>query len=167
MSRSLILAFAAATATLALGAQAAGEPLGVKSAARMAPEAINTSHKLQKTYFDTDNTSSALNAGFNNVGTALTLSCTNTAGCTVAGDFNAQIGAIATENTAAICLVVDGSSVNCPFNAIVRPGGGFQVMNYQTFTSVAYGSHTVQMQVYVTQPTTLYRWNKEIKLYKP
>lgn len=167
MTRSLILAVAAAAASFALGAQAAGEPPGVKSAARMAPEAIGTAHKLQKTYFDTDSAATSLSVGFNTVGTTLTLSCTNTAGCTVAGNFNAQIAATSSENTAAICLVVDGGAVNCPFNAIVRPGGGYQIMNYQTFTSVAYGSHTVQMQVYTTQPTTLYRWNKEIKLYKP
>ncbi|MBI5272269.1 MAG: hypothetical protein HY856_21665 [Burkholderiales bacterium] len=167
MSRSIQLALAAAAAAIALGAQAAGEPPGVKSQAKQGTEAISTAHKLLKTYFDTDSAGVALAAGFNPVGTTLTLNCTNTAGCTIAGDFNAQIAAIGSENAAAICMMVDGGYVNCPYNAIVRAGGGFQVMNYQTFTSVAYGSHTVEMHVYTNNPTTLYRWNKEIKLYKP
>jgi hypothetical protein len=167
MSRSIQLALAAAAAAIALGAQAAGEPPGVKSQARQGTEAISTAHKLLKTYFDTDSTSTSLSPGMNTVGTTLTVNCTNTAGCTIAGNFNAQIAAAAAENAAAICLMVDGGSVNCPFNGIVRAGGGYQVMNYQTFTSVAYGTHTVQMQVYSSQATTLHRWNKEIKLYKP
>ncbi|MFO1338657.1 MAG: hypothetical protein U1F53_10570 [Burkholderiaceae bacterium] len=81
---------------------------------------------------------------------------------------NAQIAAAAVENArAAICLV-NGSYVNCPFNAIVRAGGGYQVMNYQTFTSVPLGNSTIEMEVYSSQAgSALYRWNKEIKLYKP
>lgn len=159
---------AAAAAFLALSAQAGtGEPAGVKTS-KVQGEAITTAHKLQKTYFDTDAPGSALASGFNTVGTPLTISCTNTAGCTVAANMNAQIAAVGTENAAAICMKVDGAYVNCPFNAIVRAGGGYQVMNYQTFTSVAVGNHTVEMEVYSSQAgSALYRWNKEIKLYKP
>ncbi|MFO1338720.1 MAG: hypothetical protein U1F53_10890 [Burkholderiaceae bacterium] len=169
MSRIVQLSVvAAAAAFLALGAQAGtGEPAGVKSS-KLKGEAITTSHKLQRTYFDTDAPGSSLIAGFNTVGTALTVNCTNTAGCTVAANMNAQIAAVGTENAAAICLKVNGSYVNCPFNAIVRAGGGYQVMNYQTFTSVPLGNSTIEMEVYSSQAgSALYRWNKEIKLYKP
>ena len=157
---------AAAAAVLSFSAHAGSDAAGEK-AGKISGEAISTSHKLQKTYFDTDAPGSALAAGFNVVGTTLTRNCANTAGCTVAGNFNAQIAAIGSENAVAICLMVDGGYINCPYNGIIRAGGGYQVVNYQTFTSVALGNHTVEMHVYVNSATTLYRWNKEIKLYKP
>ena len=167
MSQMIKLSIAALAATVfSLGAQAGSDAAGVK-AGKISGDAIGTSHKLQKTYFDTDATGVALASGFNVVGTTLNLSCTNTAGCTVAGNFNAQIAAIGSENAAAICLMIDGGYINCPYNAIIRAGSGYQVANYQTFAPVAYGNHTVEMHVYVNSATTLYRWNKEIKLYKP
>jgi hypothetical protein len=167
VSQVLKLSLAAAAAlVLSFSAQAGSDAAGSHSR-KMSPEAIGTSHKLQKTYFDTDSTSTPLSVGSNDIGTVLTVNCANTAGCTIAGNMNAQLAAAATENAAAICLVVDGSSVSCPFNAIIRPGSGFQVMNYQTFTSVALGNHTVQMRVFTSVATNLFRWNKEFKLYKP
>ncbi len=171
MSRFIRLAAAvAAVSFLAATAHAAGgEPPGIKGGSKVSGQAISTSHKLQKTYFDTNNESGlALGAGtFTTVGTQLTVNCANTAGCTIAGNLNAQLGAGASENNAALCLVIDGSSISCPFNTIIRAGGGFQVMHYQTFASVPLGNHTVDMQVYSSTASTLYRWNKEIKLYKP
>lgn len=167
MSQFAKLSLAVAAAAFAFSAYAGGEPPGVHSGKKESAEAINTAHKLTKTYFDTDSAAVAINAGFNVVGTTLTLNCANTAGCTIAANMNAQLAAAASENAAAICMMVDGGYINCPFNGIIRAGGGFQVMNYQTFTTVATGSHTVEMHVYSTQPTTLYRWNKEIKLYTP
>jgi hypothetical protein len=167
VSQVLKLSLAAAAAlVLSFSAQAGSDAAGSHSR-KMSPEAIGTSHKLQKTYFDTDSTSTPLSVGSNDIGTVLTVNCANTAGCTIAGNMNAQLAAAATENAAAICLVVDGSSVSCPFNAIIRPGSGFQVMNYQTFTPVALGNHTVQMRVFTSVATNLFRWNKEFKLYKP
>jgi hypothetical protein len=168
MSRFAKLSLAAVSAlALTFTAHAGGSDAAGSKAKKWAPEAISTSHKLQKTYFDTDSTSTPLAVGMNDVGTLLTVNCANTAGCTIAGNMNAQLAAAASENAAAICLVVDGTSVNCPFNAIIRAGSGFQVMNYQTFTSVPLGNHTVQMRVYTSVATNLIRWNKEFKLYKP
>lgn len=167
MSRFARLSLTAAAATFfAFGAHAAGDAAGAGQAKNGA-QAISTAHKLLKSYFDTDNPSLALPAGFTTVGTTLSLNCGNTAGCTIAGNLNAQLAAAASENAAAVCLVIDGASLSCPFNGIIRAGGGFQVMNYQTFGSVGLGNHTVDMWVYTSQPTTLHRWNKEIKLYKP
>lgn len=168
MSRFATLSLAAVSAlALTFTAHAGGSDAAGSKAKKWAPEAISTSHKLQKTYFDTDSTSTPLSAGNNDIGTLLTVNCANTAGCTIAGNMNAQLAAVGVENTAAICLMVDGASVSCPFNAIIRAGSGFQVMNYQTFTSVPLGNHTVQMRIFTTQATTLHRWNKEFKLYKP
>ena len=168
MSQTLKLSLAAAAAlVLSVSAQAGSEPPGSKAVSRVSPMAITTSHKLQKTFFDTDSTVTALAVGNNDIGAVLNVNCANAAGCTIAGNMNAQLAAAASENAAAICLIVDGGSVSCPFNGIIRAGSGFQVMNYQTFTSVALGNHTVQMRVFTSVATNLHRWNKEFKLYKP
>jgi len=168
MSRFAKLSLAAVSAVvLSFSAQAGGADAAGGKSKNWSPEAISTSHKLQKSYFDTDATTTALAVGMNDVGTVLTVNCGNAGGCTIAGSMNAQLAAAASENAAAICLVVDGSSVNCPFNGIIRAGSGFQVMNYSTFTSVAAGNHTVQMRVFTSVATNLIRWNKEFKLYKP
>jgi hypothetical protein len=168
VSQLLKLSLAAAAAlAMSAGAQAGSEPPGSKAVSKVSPMAISTSHKLQKTFFDTSSTSTPLAVGNNDIGTVLTVNCANTAGCTIAGNMNAQLAAAATENAAAICLIVDGSSVSCPFNGIIRAGSGFQVMNYQTFTSVALGNHTVQMRIFTSVATNLHRWNKEFKLYRP
>jgi hypothetical protein len=158
---------AAAVMAMSVGAQAGSEPPGSKLASKASPMAIGTAHKLLKTYFDTAAVTTPLVVGSNDVGTVLTVNCANAAGCTIAGNMNAQLAAAASENAAAICLIVDGASVSCPFNGIIRAGSGFQVMNYQTFTSVGLGNHTVQMRVFTSVATNLIRWNKEFKLYKP
>lgn len=170
MLRSVQFCLLAVAAALSLGAQAKGEPPGLKgNQAQAAPQAISTAHKLLKSYFDTNNeVGLPLGAGtFTTVGTQLTVNCANTAGCTIAGNLNAQLSGGASENNAAVCLVIDGGSISCPFNTIIRAGGGFQVMTYQTFAFVPLGNHTVDMTVFSSTASALYRWNKEIKLYKP
>jgi hypothetical protein len=166
MSRFAKLTLAAAAAVcLAVGAHAS-DPTG--SAGKNSVQALSTAHKLLKSYFETDAPGSALAAGsFTTVGAVLNVNCGNTAGCTIAANMNAQLAAGASENSAAICMRVDGGYVNCPYNAIIRAGSGFQVMNYQTFTSVPLGNHTVEMVVFTTQASTLHRYNKEFKVYKP
>jgi hypothetical protein len=170
MLRSVQFCLLAAAAALSLGAHAKGEPPGLKgNQAQAMPQAIGTAHKLQKTYFDTANEGGlALAASsFTTVGTQLTVNCANAAGCTIAGNLNAQLSGGASENNAALCLVIDGASLSCPFNTLIRAGGGFQVMHYQTFGFVPLGNHTVDMQVFSGTASALFRWNKEIKLYKP
>lgn len=169
MLPSLQFCLLAAAAAVSLGVHANGEPPGLMANQDQAvPQAISTVHKLSKTYFDTGSTTVALSAGiFTTVGTQLTVNCNNAAGCAIAGNFNAQLSASGAVNNAAVCLVIDGSSVNCPYNAIIPASGGYQVVSYQTFASVPLGNHTVDMQVYSKTASTLSRWNKEIKLYKP
>lgn len=167
LARLSLAAGAALAAVASLGVQAGGsDPSG--AAGRVSTAVLSTPHKLLKSYFETDAPGSAVAAAtFVPVGSVLSFNCANTAGCTVAGNMNAQFAAVASDNNVAICLQVDGGFVNCPFNALIRPGSGFQVANYQTFTSVALGNHTMQMFVYANVATTLHRYNKEFKLYKP
>lgn len=173
MSRLLVSSLAAAAALLSLSVQAADGNVpgttGAKAyqASGVLPSAIGTAHRLLKTYLDTDGTSTALAAGFNTVGSQLSLSCSNTAGCTIAVNANAQLAAAASDNLAAICILIDGGYVNCPYNKMFKSTDSYGVMTYQTFASVPMGTHTVDVQVYSSVATSMVRWNKEVKLYKP
>jgi hypothetical protein len=130
--------------------------------------AISTAHKLLKTYLETGNAGSGIVAGFNPYGSVASVTCTNTAGCTIAVSANAQLGMVAAANAAAVCVKIDGAYVNCPYNHTVPAGSSFEVLSYQTFQeALALGTHTVSVEVFSSQPTTLYRFNTEIKLYKP
>jgi len=80
---------------------------------------------------------------------------------------NTQLAAAASDNLAAICILIDGSYLNCPFNKMFKSTDSYGIMNYQTFGAVALGNHTVDVQVYSSVATSLARWNKEVKIYKP
>ena len=165
MSRSLIPLMALATsALLAAGAQAASDTSGRKGDVGVA--AFSPQLKLQKTWFETANGSgAALVAGPNAYGSTQTVSCTNTAGCYIIVNANAQVAGIATVNPSALTIKVNGSAINSPYNTPI-PTTSFTVMNYQTGISVPTGNHTVSTEVFVTTATGLYRYNTEIKLYK-
>jgi hypothetical protein len=171
MSRFLITSLALVAAAFSFSAQAADGNVpgttGAKAYAGGAPLAIGTSHKLYKSYFDTDASGASLAAGFNTIGTTLTLNCPNSAGCTIAVNANTQLAAAASDNLAAICILIDGSYLNCPFNKMFKSTDSYGIMNYQTFGAVALGNHTVDVQVYSSVATSLARWNKEVKIYKP
>jgi hypothetical protein len=169
MIRFVALVLGISAAFVAAATQVGGEPPGVKAAAASRTLEIGTPHKLAKTYFDTGNeVGLALPPGsITTVGPRLVVNCAAAEGCTIAGHLNVQLSAGASENNTALCFVIDGASVSCPYNAIIQPGTGYQVMSYQTFAPVSEGSHTVDMQVVTTTATYLHRWNKQISLYKP
>jgi hypothetical protein len=169
MIRSVVLVLGISAALAVTATPAGGEPPGVKAGPESRPLEIGTPHKLAKTYFDTGNeVGLALPPGsITTVGPRLVVNCSAAEGCTIAGNLNVQLSAGVSENNTALCLVIDGASVSCPYNAIIPPGTGYQVMSYQTFAPVSEGGHTVDMQVVTTTATYLHRWNKQISLYKP
>jgi hypothetical protein len=169
MTRLFLTALATSVALFAGIAQARdGNVPGTASQAKQGAQGLTFSapHKLQKTYLETGNPVSAVVAGFNPYGSAVSVNCTVTAGCTIEITANAQLGNVASENATALCPKVDGAYLSCPYNKIYRPGSGFEVMTYQTFVDVPLGTHTVEMEVYSSQPTSLYRFNTEVQLYK-
>ena len=165
MSRPLISVLALATAALfAVTAHAAADTSGKTD--KVGVQAFTGALKLQKTYFETATASgAALASGSNPYGSALAISCTNTAGCFVIVNANAQVQGIATVNPSAITIKVNGVSINSPFNTPVSTSS-FTVMNYQTGISVPLGNHTITTEVFVSSATSLYRYNTEVKLYK-
>jgi len=169
MSRFMLCSLAAAAALLSVNVRAgnANAP-GTDEPQVKAMLAPNTVHKLLKTYFETGATTTALGAGtFTEFGTPLAVNCANAAGCTIAVNMSAQLQAVATANNMALCMKLDGSTQACPFNTIIPAGSGFEVGNFQYFVEVPLGNHTVGAVVYTSVGTSLYRWVKETKLYKP
>ena len=155
----------AAAAVFASAAHAGPDAVGAGAKAAQATAAVGPL-KLLKTYFETDAPASAVNVGFTPYGSTFTVNCPGSApACTIMINANMQLAAAATANPAAICLKVDGSYVNCPFNTVV-PTSSYTVLNYQSGISVAPGAHTVSVEAYSSQSTTLHRYNTEVKLFK-
>lgn len=161
---TLSLIVAAAAVLLSQSALAGSDVSVVKKGAQ--PEAFTAGLKLLKTYFETNNANgSALASGFNPYGSSQTVSCGVSAGCFVMVNANVQVAGVANVNPSAIVIKVDGVTVNSPFNNPVATTS-FTVMTYQTGVAVTAGNHTVTTEVYVTNATTLHRYNTEVKLYK-
>lgn len=157
-------ALVAATALLSLSAWAGSDVSSAK--ANVQPQAFTAGLKLLKTYFETNNANgAALVSGFNPYGSSQTVTCGATTGCFIMVNANAQVAGVATVNPSAIVIKVDGVTINSPFNTPVSTTS-FTVMTYQTGIAVATGSHTVTTEVYVSNATTLHRYNTEVKLYK-
>ncbi len=135
---------------------------------RAGTQAFTGPLKLQRTYFESGTAGGAvMNPGSNTYGNVLPVKCLNTSGCYVIVNANAQLGGGVSEtNPSAIAIQINGAPINSPYNTIV-PIGGFTVMNYQTGASIPYGDHTLSTSVYVTNSANLYRYNTEVKLYRP
>ena len=163
------LALAAAAASLSFvspAAMARAADVSGGAALNAGPAGFSGALKLLKTYFETNTANgAALVAGFNPYGSTQTVNCTNTAGCFLIVNTNAQVAAAGSVNPTALTVRVDGTAINAPYNTPVSTTS-FTVVSYQTGIAVPMGSHTVSTDVYVTSPTQLHRYNTEIKLYK-
>ena len=129
----------------------------------------SVAHKAVSTFINWGSSGGAgLVPGFNNVDTATTIKCANTAGCTIGVASMVQIAPPAGTSWA-ICPVVDGNLISppCPFQGSLPDVSSFVTGNGQSNFAVANGTHTVQLQVYVDQSSSLYNWQVTYTLYKP
>ena len=165
MTRPLISAVACAAAAMFAVVAHAGSDAASKQG-DVGTAAFSGALKLQKTYNEVGQGSGqALVAGFNPYGSTLTVSCTNSAGCFLIVNANAQVRGVATANPTAIGIKVDGGYINAPFANVVSTTS-FTVVSYQTGVAIPLGNHTVSTDFYTTQATNLYQYNTEVKLYK-
>ena len=176
MSRSMIVSMVASAAIALLSQQAQAEAsapgaLSLAPTGNLAPPpGITTQHKLITTYFGTSYQGIVLTPyALTPVGAQGVVNCSNSAGCTVSGDFWAQFGSLpANQAYVAICMKVDSTYVDpCTYNSVVPSGSGYFIERNRMFTSVPVGSHTVDMIVYSDQASTVYNIGKEIQLFKP
>lgn len=160
--------FLVAALGLAFAAHAGqGAPAGAKLLkSQAAPEAVAGPLKLQKTYIDSGNLSNTPLPAFTfqTVGTPVTVNCAVAAGCTVSATLEVQIRMVGV-NAPAVCFVVDGGIVSCPYSDSVTEATGFKVMNHNSTFLVPLGNHTLGMQAYTEVATGIYRYQAEYRQF--
>jgi len=110
--------------------------------------------------------------GYNKVDAPVSISCANSAGCTVAFDAMAVIEAPSTGSINwGVCGTVDGSPSVSPGNTCWLQGS---VAQSQTAVGVAHanklvktGTHTIQTQVYAPAGSILLAWQFNYSIYDP
>jgi hypothetical protein len=124
--------------------------------------------KLQKLYHDVGSAGGAAipAAIITPYGSTLNVSCTNTAGCYIVIEAEAQVASTATEASTALCVRVNGVSTDgCPF--LTRTSTvGFTSFNHRGGVSVPTGNHVVTTHIYTGVASALYNYNTEVKLLK-
>lgn len=126
--------------------------------------------KLQKTYVDAGTMGGqGLPSGtYQPVGSKVTFTCTNAAGCMVLATLELQIKQ-AGVNAPALCFYVDGASVTCPTNDQLSATTGFKVMVHHSSTLLPLRdtpAYTLEMRVYSEVPTQMYRYQAEYRVFK-
>lgn len=166
MFRPLISVLSLALASSAVFAAGADPAAAANS--RTGTLAFTGGLKLQKLYHDVGSAGGAAipAATITPYGSTLNISCTNTAGCYVVVEAEAQIAATATEASTALCVRVNGVSTDgCPF--LTRTSTtGFTSFNHRGGVSVPTGNHVITTHIYTGVASTLYNYNTEVKLLK-
>lgn len=167
--RHLVSTLTLALASTALwAAPQAGADMAAANKGGNSTEAFTGGLKLQKIYHDVGTASGAAipAAAITPYGSTLNVSCTNTAGCYLVIEAEAQIASTATEASTALCLRVDGTSTDgCPF--LTRTSTtGFTSFSHRGGVSVPTGNHVVTTHIYTGVASALYNYNTEVKLLK-
>ncbi len=163
-----LLAVSAATCLITNSIAAGGEPGGMDAAAAQGVAPANAAavgRVLQSTYSTTGNgNGSALPAATFSVVDTTTIVCGPVAGCYIGMEAMVQLAP--SGGDWAICLYVDGVSVNCPYQG-VNGVSSFVVGNYRAISGlVAKGTHTAELRVYTSTAGGLYRWSVDYRKYK-
>lgn len=162
-----LVAFVAATSTALAagpGVPGSGGPGQLKAAA------VTTKHKLLTTYIDSNPFSGlALPAAtFVPIGSVASMTCGNTAGCTLGAEFMAQIAPTGADNPWAICINVDNALQYCPWVASIPAALSiYTTENTRYNFPVALGAHTMQMVLYTSGASTLGAYESTFRVYKP
>ena len=169
MSRHVISALALALASsfaFAAGPQAGADPSAASKG--IGATAFTGGLKVQKLYHEVGNAGGTAipAATITQYGSSLTVSCTNTAGCYILAEAEAQIAATASEASTALCIRVNGVSTDgCPF--LTRsPTTGFTSFNHRGGVSVPVGTHVVTTHIYTGVADALHNYNTQVTVAK-
>ena len=93
---------------------------------------------------------------------------TATKGCTIGIESMVQYAGPA-GTLWAICATVDNVYANpgCPYQGVAPAAGSYVTGNQRAFITAPIGKHTVTLQVYVLEPSTLGEWEVDYRTYKP
>ena len=169
---SIRRAMPALVAALLLGSQASAlakpaSPVPAGKQARPTILSLSTSKLSGTVLSNGSNGGSALNPGFTTI-KSVTVKCKLATGCLLAIDSMVQVAPPAGTNWA-ICPSVDGTyaSPPCPFQGALPAVNSFITGNGRSTYAVATGTHTVNLDVYVDQASTLYHWDSDVSIYAP
>jgi len=138
------------------------------SDAPLAPLAL-VKHVLKGTYISTG-AFGAVGAGFTAIDAVSNVTCPGTSGnCLIQADQWIQAGASsASNNSVAICLYVDGSSVDgCFFNGDTLVNSHYTQFSTSHGITVPHGVHTVQTVFFTSAGATVPFYNATYRVYKP
>ena len=120
------------------------------------PPAVN--HKLTHTFVDIDAPGASDAAGFTAIDSPVTITCGNTAGCTIVVTSFAEPGG-------------QSSSGNawgiCTFQGVLPSDGSFVSGSFTNVLSVAKGTHTVQAELFLDATATLAQYSNTYSQYAP
>ncbi len=129
-----------------------------------------SSHVLKKTYVSAGGGFS-VGGGFTNIDSPNTVSCPGTSGkCLIQADTWVQLGAETfTANRVATCVTVDGvyQDNTCFYQGETLTDGDYAQFSQSSATTVSFGNHTVQTQVYTDDGAFLPNYNINYRVYKP
>jgi len=168
MSIRTIVALSLLATTVAAVAAGSGMPKGAPAGAQANSVAgPNTKEKLIATYDASGNGLSASlpQFAFTTVASSV-VKCTNSGGCSIGIEAMNQIQSAGADW--AICLLIDGSSVSCQYQGVQAGPSSFVVGNARGWGTVAFGTHTVDTQLYTESASATYQYfQTDTRVYKP
>jgi hypothetical protein len=132
------------------------------------PPAVN--HKLTHTFVDIGAPDASDAAGFTAIDSPVTITCGNTAGCTIVVTSFAEPGGQSSSGNAwGICTNLDGTigAGICTFQGVLPSDGSFVSGSFTNVLSVAKGTHTVQAELYLTSAAELAQYSNTYSQYAP
>jgi hypothetical protein len=149
------------------GRYVAGSPIAGQKAPNL-PAAQN--HKLTHTYVDIGAPGASDGSGFTAIDSPVTITCFNTAGCTiVVTSFAEPGGQTSSGNAWGICTSLDGSTGAgiCTYQGVVPSDGSYVSGSFTNVLTVAKGSHKVQAELFLTSGAILAQYSNTYSQYAP
>ena len=127
-------------------------------------------HKLTHTYVDVGAPGASDGVGFTPIDSPVTITCGNTAGCTiVVTSFAEPGGQTSSGDSWGICTNLDGTigAGICTFQGVLPSDGSYVSGSFTNVLTVTHGTHTVQAELYLTSGALLAQYSNTYSQYIP
>jgi hypothetical protein len=167
MSIRTIVGLSLLASVAAADAGPSGAPKGSNVQTHAVASGPNTKEKLISTYDAVGNGNGAAlpQFAFTTIATSH-VSCPNATGCSIGIESMTQVQTGGADW--AICLLIDGASVECQYQGVQSGPSSYVVGNARGWGTVATGAHTVVTQIYTESATATYSYfQTDTRIYKP
>lgn len=152
-------------------AEANGRPGGPIKLPGIAPPPVTlTNHALSGTYIDQAMSDVTVGSSFQPIDSAVTITCSNTAGCTIGSESVVEVGGqTATGNRWGICSSLDGTigAGICTYQGYIPSDGSFVTGAFNNAVAITKGTHTIQTYLYTDAGAFLAQYSNTYHRYKP